>query len=176
MKRFGKMLLCLTLCLALTACSGGKAKEYRLNEDTFFLVMTNMQYYPEQYTGATIAFDCFTYNLTDVNGQTYLCGVRKCSAGFGCTCGNDTIIGFILNTDDQLPEPRNQSADTVDKAWVHLEGTIPSTDKVTVTIPAYLPDGTVDPDRTEQIQFLTFDVSKWNEIEDYSGLKYYVTK
>lgn len=177
MKRIVALLLAVALALPLSGCGKEEGeKRYVLNEDTFFLVMTNMQYYPEQYLNADIEFDAFTYALTDVDGRTYTCGVRKCSAGFGCTCGNDTIIGFILNADEELPAPRNQSEDTVEKTWVHLRGTIPSTEKTTVTIHAYLPDGTVDPDNTEQIQFLSFDVASCELIEDYAGLQYYVTK
>ena len=173
MKRSIALILALILCLPLAACNS--SEDYILDEETFFLVMTNMQYYPEQYIGSNIEFDCFTYELQDVSGQSYLCGVRKCSAGYGCTCGNDTIIGFILDSDDTLPEPRNQSEDTNEKAWVHLSGTLNSADKTDVTIHAYLPDGTVDPDNTEQIQFLVFHVSSCDPIEDYSNLRYYVT-
>lgn len=179
-RRAVALLLSLAMCfLLLTACGaqdGGAKKDYVLNEDTFFLVMTNMQYYPEQYVGSNIEYDCFTYELQDVNGQSYICGVRKCSAGFGCKCGKDTIIGFILNADGPLPEPRNQSEDSVEKTWVHLKGTMPNAEKTTVTIHAYLPDGTIDPVNTEQIQFLTFDVASCDLIEDYANLKYYVTK
>ena len=138
--------------------------------------MTNMQYYPEQYLDSKIEYDCFTYELTDVDGNSYTCGVRKCSAGYGCTCGNDTIIGFLLNARQPLPEPRNQSEDTNDKTWVHLTGTMPSADKTTITIHAYLPDGTVDPEKTEDIVFLSLDVDDCQLIEDYSGLAYYVTE
>lgn len=161
--------------MALSLFSCGSPGEYILNEETFFLVMTNMQYYPEQYVGANIEFDCFTYELEDVNGTSYLCGVRKCSAGYGCTCGKDTIIGFILDSDEELPAPRNQSEDNPDKTWVHLSGTLPSAEKTSITIHSYLPDGTVDPDKTEQILFLVFDVSSCDLIEDYSNLRYYVT-
>ncbi len=182
MRRCVALMLSLVMCLLLlTSCGeqdGGSSdkKDYVLNEDTFFLVMTNMQYYPEQYVGSNIEYDCFTYELQDVNGQSYICGVRKCSAGFGCTCGKDTIIGFILNDDEPLPEPRNQSEDSVEKTWVHLKGTLPNAEKTTITIHSYLPDGTIDPEKNEQIQFLTFDVASCELIEDYANLKYYVTK
>lgn len=172
MKKPRLISLCLALVLLLSAC--GK-KDYALNEDTFFLVMTNMQYYPEQYLDSEIEFDCFTYELRDVDGNSYICGVRKCSSGYGCTCGNDTIIGFLLESDVPLPEPRNQSEDSNDKAWVHLKGTLRSADKTTITIHSYLPDSSVDPDTTEQIVFLIFRVSSCDPIEDYSGLNYYVT-
>lgn len=165
--------LALMLVLLLSGCGG--PKDYVLNEETFFLVMTNMQYYPEQYLGSKLEFDCFTYELKDVDGNSYLCGVRKCSSGYGCTCGNDTIIGFILASEEELPAPRNQSEDSNDKTWVHLSGSLQSAEKKTVTIHAYLPDGSVDPDNTEQIVFLVFDVESCELIEDYSGLNYYVT-
>lgn len=177
MRRFLALVLMIGMaCVLLTGCQSSKAQDYVLNEDTFFLVMTNMQYYPEQYLESNIEYDCFTYELEDVDGQTYICGVRKCSAGFGCTCGKDTIIGFILNYDGELPAPRNQSEDTVEKTWVHLNGKLQSTDKTTITIHSYLEDGSIDPDNTEQIQFLVFDVESYELIEDYTNLKYYVTK
>lgn len=166
---------CVILCLFLSAC-GEKNKDYILNEDTFFLVMTNMQYYPEQYLDSEIEYDCFTYNLEDVNGEVYTCGVRKCSSDYGCTCGNDTIIGFILESDEPLPEPRNQREDSADKTWVHLKGKLNTTQKKDITIHSYLPDGSVDPEKTELISFLVFDVESCDLIEDYSDLKYYVTK
>ena len=81
--------------LPLTACEGDEG--YVLTEQTFFLVMTNMQYYPEQYVKKNVELDCFTYELNDVDGKRYICGVRKCSSGFGCTCGKDKIIGFLLD-------------------------------------------------------------------------------
>lgn len=171
------MILVLFLCLLSAGCGGSEAKDYITNEETFFLVLTNMQYYPEQYIGSTIEYDCFMYDLVDVDGNSHQCGVRKCSSGYGCTCGNDTIIGFILDTDQPLPAARNQSTDNNnDKAWVHLKGKLKGPEKETITIPAYLPDGTKDPDRTEQILFLVFEVEEAREIEDASGLQYYVTK
>lgn len=178
MRKYLIAALALTLCVCLCACSGGSKKRdsYKLTEDTFFLVMTNMQYYPEQYLDSEIEFDCFTYALQDVDGNNYLCGVRKCSAGYGCTCGNDTIIGFILNSDVDLPKPRNQSENSVEKAWVHLKGRLKSAEFTPVTIHAYLSDGSIDPSRNEQIKFLQFNVESCEEIEDYSNLAYYVTK
>ena len=175
MKKCLCLLLALTLLCSLSAC-GGKTKDYVLNEDTFFLVMTNMQYYPEQYADSALEFDCFTYALEDVDGNSYLCGVRKCSAGYGCTCGRDTIIGFLLESQTELPAPRNQSADNNDKAWVHLRGRLKNSEKTDITIHAYLPDGTIDPETTETISFLTFEVESCEEIENTEGLQYYVTK
>ena len=175
-RKVALLAMLLACCLALSACASGKAKEYVLNEDTFFLVMTNMQYYPQQYVDATIEYDCFTYELQDINGNTYTCGVRKCSAGYGCTCGKDTIIGFILQSDTELPAPRNQSEDSNDKAWVHLKGKLQDAEKVTVPIHAYLQDGSIDPNTTEQIQFLVFNVESCEEIADTANLHYYVTK
>ncbi len=177
MNRVRRIALLLALCLALSAAAGcGGPREWVLDEDTFFLVMTNMQYYPEQYLGSTIEFDCFTYALEDTAGNTWMCGVRKCSSGYGCTCGNDTIIGFVLDYDGALPAPRNQSEDSNDKTWVHLRGGLHGADKVTIPIHAYRPDGTQDPDKTEEIVFLVFDVASCTEIADASGLHYYVTK
>ena len=167
------ILLTLVLCVAITACG---PHDYVLNENTFFLVMTNIQYYPENYLSSNIEFDCFTYELVDVDGESYMCGVRKCSAGYGCQCGNDTIIGFILEYDGELPAPRNQSEDTNDKTWVHLSGKLKSAEKTTVRLKYYLPDGTVDPTKTDEIQFLVFVAESCELIEDYSNLNYYVTK
>ena len=164
--------LLLLVCFTFAACG---PKDYVLNENTFFLVMTNIQYYPEQYLQSNLEFDCFIYELTDVNGNSYMCGVRKCSAGYGCTCGNDTIIGFVLEYDGKLPEPRNQSENTNDKTWVHLSGKIKSAEKINIEIHSYLEDGSINPDKTEQIAFLMFVVDSYELLTDYSNLNYYVT-
>ena len=174
MKKAISLLLALVLCLSFFGCS--KAKDYVLTEDTFFLVMTNMQYYPEQYLESTLEFDCFTYELTDVDGKNYICGVRKSSSEHGCTCGRDTIIGFLLDSAEPLPAPRNQSEDNGDKTWVHLTGRLKSAEKKEITIHSYLPDGSVDPERNEVISFLSFEVDACDLIEDASGLQYYVIK
>lgn len=48
MKRNVAIIVLLTAFLIfISGC--GKKNEYILDEKTFFLVMTNMQYYPEQY-------------------------------------------------------------------------------------------------------------------------------
>lgn len=174
MKKAICLLLAVVLCLSMAAC--GSSKDYVLTEDTFFLVMTNMQYYPEQYIGSNLELDVFTYLLEDVNGQQYLCGVRKCSAEFGCVCGNDTVIGFILNSDEELPAPRNQSENSVEKTWVHLKGQLASAEKQDIEIHSYLPDGSIDPNKTETVSFLHFNVASCDLIEDYQNLQYYVTK
>ena len=57
MKKTALLPFLLALCLGLTACGSQQAKAYHLNEDTFFLVMTNAQYYPEQYLGKDMSFD-----------------------------------------------------------------------------------------------------------------------
>ena len=172
-----RLLFCGLLAIfVLSFVSCAKEKEYKLNESTFFLVMTNMQYYPEQYLNKNIEFDCFTYDLTDVDGNVYRCGVRKCSSGYGCKCGKDTVIGFLLRYDGSLPEPKNQSEDTNDKSWIHLSGTLTSTEKTKITVYAYNADGSINKNSTEIIEFLTFDVSEVSVISDYSGLNYYVTK
>ena len=174
MKKTICLLLALCLCLPLAAC--GKTKNYVLTEDTFFLVMTNMQYYPEQYKDSELELDCFTYSLEDIHGNKYLCGVRKCSAEFGCVCGNDTVIGFILDAPFELPAPRNQSEASVEKTWVHLKGRLSSAEKEEIEIHSYLPDGTVNPDKTETIKFLHFNVESCDLIEDYQNLAFYVNK
>lgn len=166
-------LLVVCMCV-LAAC--GQNNNYVLNEKTFFLVMTNMQYYPEQYENKEVAFDCFTYDLTDVDGNIYRCGVRKCSAGYGCQCGKDTVIGFLLVYDGDIPDPKNQSEDTNEKTWVHLSGRLLSSEKTRICIFAYDANGEVDKNTTETIEFLTFRIESLSLIEDYSNLNYYVTK
>ena len=167
------ILLVLVFCVAFAACG---PKDYVLNENTFFIVMTNVQYYPEKYVNSNLEFDCFTYELLDVNGNSYMCGVRQCSAGYGCQCGNDTIIGFILEYDGVLPEPKNQSNDSKDKTWVHLSGKVKSAEKTTIHMKYYLEDGSVDTGRTDEIKFLVFAVESCELIADYSNLSHYVTK
>ncbi len=173
-----RKIACLLLALACltAACAGCGSQSYILNEDTFFLVMTNMQYYPEQYVGKHIEYDCFVYHLTDVDGAVYVCGVRKCSSGYGCQCGNDTVIGFVLDYDGAIPDPVNQSEDSPDKAWIHASGTIPSSQKTDIRIYAYTAEGEIDYDTVETISFLTFAADSIQTIEDYSGLQWYVTK
>ena len=170
-----KALFTISLCImviCLAACGG--SDRYDLTEETFFYGMTTMQLYPEEYVGKAISFDCFTYRLTDVAGGDHLCGVRKCSAGDGCNCGEDTIIGFILDYDGVIPEPKNQSVDTPDKTWVHLEGTLASAETQTIDIYGY--DGEqINYDRVESVVFCRFKVSALSRIEDYSALAYYVT-
>ena len=161
-----KILVLLTLPLLLTQCA---QKSYVLNESTFFLVMTNIQYYPEEYLNKDITFDCFTYELVDTSGEKYLCCVRKCSSGFGCKCGKDTIIGFIVSQDLGLPEPKNQYENTNEKSWVHVTGQIESVEKTEFTI--FGADNT-----TEQVSFLSFRIDEFELIEDYSNLHYYVEK
>ena len=166
----------LALACAAAVLAGCGAESYILNEDTFFLVMTNVQYYPEQYVGKHFEYDCFVYHLTDTDGNVHICGARKCSAEYGCQCGNDTVIGFLLEYDGELPAPRNQSADTNDKAWIHVTGTLPSAQKTDIDIYAYTADGEIDYGTVETISFLTFEATSVTEIEDYAHLHYYVTK
>lgn len=170
----------LVLMLSITGCSNSNSpKDYVLTEDTFFLMLTNLNYYPETYLNHDLEFDAFTYNIKDIEGNDHLAIVRKCSSGFGCKCGRDTIIGFLVNPENSnisFPEPKNQSEDTNDKAWVHVKGTMPSADKTTITINSYNADGSINPDKTEELQMLTLNVSECTPIEDSSGLAYYVTK
>lgn len=170
-KKLLTLLLIIPLALAsFAACSD----EYILNETTFFKVMTNMQYYPENYVGKNIEVDLFMYSLADIDGNVYDCAVRKCSSGVGCTCGNDTVIGFIIEYDGYLPEARNQSDDTNDKAWVHFKGQLKSAEKTAVRINSYDSDGNVVEGAYETVEFLVFAVEEATEIEDYSNLAYYV--
>jgi len=167
-------LFLLILCLFIF-CSCGK-EEYILNEKTFFLILTNMQYYPEQYVGVHTELDCFTYIVEDTEGHKYMCGVRQCSSEYGCKCGKDRVIGFILDYDKEIPEPVNQSGADNYKTWIHLTGSIKSKDKTRINIYAYNQDGSVDYNTVETIEFLTFSVSNIELIEDYSNLNYYVSK
>lgn len=165
MKRALKRLLLVPFLLM--GCSGPKS--YTLNETTFFITMTNIQYYPEEYINKDITFDCFTYELESTDGNQYLCIVRKCSSGVGCKCGKDTIIGFIVDKDIGLPSPKNQYEDTNDKAWIHVTGQLESTEKTTFSISS-------NTDTSEQVQFLSFKINEFTLIEDYSNLHYYVDK
>ena len=160
-----KVLVLLSIPFLLSSCSN----DYDMNENTFFLVMTNIQYYPEQQINKEISFDSFTYKLTSTQGEDYLCVVRKCSSGFGCKCGKDTIIGFIVDNDLGLPEPKNQYDDTNDKAWVHVIGQIKSTDKKVFEI--YNADNV-----PEEVSFLSLEIKDFSVIQDYSNLHYYVDK
>ena len=137
--------------------------------------MTNIQYYPGRYLDKDITLDCFTYNVSDVNNNTYLCGVRKCTAGFGCKCGKDTVIGFILNYSGEIPEPKNQYEDTNEKSWIHITGQLVSQEKTPIEINSYDASGAIS-DQTEIVEFLSFNVSNLEIITDYANLKYFVSK
>ena len=163
------------LLLPLLLIGGCQPNTCNITESTFFLVMTNIQYYPEEYLNKDISLDCFTHNVEAVNGQKYLCGVRKCTAGFGCKCGKDTVIGFILNYDKGIPEPKNQYEDTNEKSWIHIAGKLASKDKTRIEINSYDASGNIS-DQTEFVEFLSFDVSSLETIADYSGLAYFVSK
>ena len=166
-----KLLTFLTFPLLLTACSGSKCN---ITESKFFLVMDNIIRYPEEYIKKELSLDCFTYDVEDINGDVTVCGVRKCSSGYGCRCGRDTIIGFILKYEDgDLPAAKNQYENNADKTWIHVTGHLESKQKTTITIFSYNADGTPSTD-TEEIQFLTLNVESLELIEDYQGLRYYV--
>ena len=156
-----KSIVLLTIPFLLSGC----ANNYDMNEETFFLVMTHIQYYPEDYLNKDLSFDSFTYKLTSVQGDEYMCVVRKCSSGFGCKCGKDTIIGFVVDNNLDLPEPKNQYDDTNDKAWIHIVGQIKSTDKKVFEI--YNADNV-----PEEVSFLSLEIKDFSVIEDYSNLHY----
>ena len=137
--------------------------------------MTNILYYPEDYLNKDLSLDCFTYNVTDINDVNYLCGVRKCTAGYGCRCGKDSVIGFILNYEGNIPEPKNQYDDTNDKSWIHIAGKLSSKDKTHIKMYSYEAEGNKT-DTVEEIQFLSFDVTTLEIITDYSNLHYFVSK
>lgn len=167
-----KIITTFLMILFLASCG---SNHYKLNEDNFFLIMTNMLYYPEQYKDSTIEYDAFMYDIYDTEDNLYHCSVRKCSSGYGCNCGKDTVIGFILNYDKELPASYNQSEDSVEKTWVHVKGKLHSYEFNTIEIYAYK-DNEIDYTTKESIKFLTFDVEEISLISDYSNLKYYVTK
>ena len=162
-----KILSCLLTPLLLIGCSN--QNNCIIKEKTFFLVMTNIQYFPEEYINKNIELDCFTYSIMDIHEKEYICGVRKCTAGFGCKCGKDTVIGFILNYDGEIPAPKNQYENTNEKSWIHIGGQLSSVEKTNIQI--YSNDGQV-----EEVEFLSFDVSTLEEISDYSDLAYFVSK
>ena len=165
------LILLIPSLLLLTGCQNN----CNITESTFFLVMTNIQYYPEEYLKKDITLDCFTYTVKDVNNKEYLCGVRKCTAGFGCKCGKDTVIGFILNYDGNIPAPKNQYEDTNDKSWIHISGKLASQEKTAIEINSYDASGNIA-DQTEVVEFLSFDVASLETIADYSNLAYFVSK
>ena len=84
-------------------------------------------------------------------------------------------IGFILNYDGEIPEPKNQYEDTNDKAWVHLVGKLASETKTKIEINSYDAEGNVL-EQTEIVEFLSFNVSSLETITDYSNLAYFVSK
>ena len=179
MKKILLILLTLTLIVCATACVNDGPVD--MTEKTFFYTMTTIQAYPDQYLGRDISYDCFTYRLTDIAGNDYLCGVRKCSSGYGCNCGKDTIIGFILDYDGAIPEPKNQSEDSAEKSWIHVKGRLKSAEAEMIELQSYKIDPQSDayvPDegKTEKVPFYRLTVESLSEIEDYSGLAYYVTK
>lgn len=163
------------LLLPFLTISCANAKDCNITESTFFLVMTNIHYYPEEYIDKDISLDCFTYNVKDIKGDEYLCGVRKCTAGYGCRCGKDSVIGFILHYDGDIPEPKNQYEDTNEKSWIHIVGQLSSIEKTKIEINSYDSSGNIT-DQTEIVEFLSFDVSSLETIEDYSKLAYFVGK
>lgn len=177
MKFLSKKITFLICFLCAVACLGaacGSADSYDLNETTFFRVMTNMLYYPEQYLEKEVSLDCFVYEVEDAEtGEKYVCGVRKCSSGYGCTCGNDTIIGFILDYSGDIPAARNQSEDTSDKTWIHISGQLVNAEKTFVSVHSYLNGQPTE--NIEKIYFYRFAVNTLTEI-DGTNLAYYVTK
>lgn len=174
------MSLLLSLFLLFASCGADVdeqgRKVYRLNESTYFKVMNNMLMFPEQYDGCAIELDFFLYEIEDIHGDKTLCGVRHCSSGYGCNCGKDTVIGFILRYDGTLPEPKNQSTPDNDKAWIHAKGELSSMQKTLLEIYAYDAEGNIDKTKTEQIYFYEFIVEEYSVIEDASNLHYYVSK
>ena len=77
------------------------------------------------------------------------------------------VLACALHVSAQTPLPQDPEVRT---------GKLKNAEKTTLTIHSYLPDGTVDPNVTEQIQFLVFQADACEPIADYSKLHYYVTK
>lgn len=178
-----KKYLCAVLSVACVICialfAGCGKTEYILTEKTFYKTMTTVVYYPEQYLDKYLEFDCFTYDLTDATtGVTYRSGVRKSTAEYGCVCGNDTIIGFILEYDGDIPVPVNQSSNEQDdeRSWIHIRGKLKSAEKTDVSLFAYDSDGNVTDTVEAPVSFLVFVVETLEIIEDYSNLAYFVQK
>lgn len=163
--------LSMALLAVLTGCG---SNSYVLTETNFFRVMSNMLYLPEQYLGKDVSLDCFVYEIEDaITSEKFICGVRKCSSEYGCTCGNDTIIGFILVYEGEIPAARNQSEDSSDKTWIHIAGQLVDAEKSYVHVWTY--ENGEKTDQTEKIYFYRFAVASLEEI-DGSNLQYYVTK
>ncbi len=161
---------------AFSACGDGNSepKHYTLTETTYFAVLKNMLYFPEGYLDSTLDLDCFIYEVEDVEtGVVYPCGVRKCPANFGCKCGNDSILGFLLRYDGEIPAARNQTTNDSDKTWIHLSGTLENAELTAITVYSYGADGNPT-GKTEKIYFCSLQVDSLTEI-DGSGLKYYVS-
>ena len=165
-KRFSALLF---ISFLLTGCTA----DGNIKENHFFLTMYNIQLYPEEYINKTITLDCFTYDIEDINGVVITTGVRKCPSAYGCKCGRDSVIGFILNYDGEIPAARNQAEDSVEKTWIHVTGQLASKDKTTIEL--YSTDDKGN-QITDSIQFLTLNVKTLTLIEDYQNLHYYVTK
>ena len=170
-KKQKRLISLIAIPFLLTGCGSDKCV---ISENRFFLLMDNIIRYPEEYINKELSLDCFTYDIKDVDNNVTVCGVRKCSAGYGCTCGRDTIIGFILNYEGEIPAAKNQYENSVEKTWIHISGHLANKQKTTITIYSYNADGSQSTD-TEQIQFLTLNVESLVLIEDYQNLHYYVT-
>ncbi len=169
-------LACITLLLAFAACT---KTEWVLNEGNFFFTMDNVLRFPGRYYNNTFDLNCFTYQLTDVNGKTYMCGVRHSSSEYGCTCGNDKIVGFVLDYDGEIPTPINQSDKySVEKAWIHVRGKITSEEYVKISVWAFT-DGQPDqskPVETIALPLLTVESLTVLTEEEYKNLQQYGVK
>lgn len=169
MRAFKRLITMLSLPFLLSGCTA----DGTIKEERFFLTMYNIQLYPEEYVDKLITLDCFTYDIEDISGKIITTGVRKCSSSYGCQCGKDSVIGFILNYDGQIPAARNQSEDSVEKTWIHVTGYLSSQEKTTIELSSTDVNGNPISD---YIQFLTLNVKTLDLIEDYQNLHYYVTK
>ena len=169
MKAFRRLINLAFLPLVLTGCTA----DGNIKENHFFLTMYNIQLYPEEYIKKQITLDCFTYDIEDINGIVTTVGVRKCPSAYGCKCGKDSVIGFILNYDGEIPPATNQAEDSVEKTWIHISGKLASQEKTTIELPSTDVDGNPI---TDSIQFLTLNVETLELIEDYQNLNWYVTK
>lgn len=151
-----------------------KGKEHVLNDVTYYLVMQSMLFNPSAYLQDTFVLECFVYEIEDVQtGEVFTCGVRKCPSNIGCRCGNDSVLGFRLLFDGDIPPARNQTANDSDKTWIRVSGKLAGTELTGVDVYRYDAEG--NPTNTiETIYFCSLEASSLEEI-DGSELSYYVS-
>lgn len=175
MKKLAIKILCLIFCVCSLFSVACGDSNYILTENTYFKIMTNLYMYPNNYVGANIEADCFTYKITDIDKKEWIVAVRLCSSGYGCACGQDSVIGFLLDYDGEVPAPVNQSDKDGEnchtKAWIHLKGTLETAEKTNIKILS-------STGAEEKIAFVTMKVESLTKIaeSEFSSLAPYVIK